>query len=103
MIDNLSSAVKVGLIVLFILGSGIYFGLHSVDPVATSGNGHQPVSAFTTAFYMFTGFSFLPIAAKQMKNPEKTLPRALVVVMIFGSGNLLKQLAGISRHKASKK
>nr|WP_282802321.1 APC family permease [Secundilactobacillus kimchicus] len=81
-IDNLSSTVKVGLILLFIVGGGIYLGLHSGHPVTTGGAGHHPINAFTTAFYMFTGFSFLPIAAKQMKNAEKTLPRALVVVMI---------------------
>ncbi len=80
-IDDLSSTVKVGLILLFIIGGGIYLGFHGGSPVITH-QGHEPVSAFTTAFYMFTGFSFLPIAAKQMKNPEKTLPRALVVVMI---------------------
>lgn len=28
---------------------------------------------------MFTGFSFLLIAAKQMTNPEKTIPRALII------------------------
>ncbi|HJE27394.1 MAG TPA: APC family permease, partial [Limosilactobacillus pontis] len=33
-------------------------------------------------FYLFTGFSFLPIAAKQMNNPEKNIPRVLIAVMI---------------------
>jgi amino acid transporter len=83
MIDDLSSAVKIGLILLFIGVSGvvsIHFG-HLVAPVVGA-SGHQLMSAFTTAFYMFTGFSFLPIAAKQMQNPERTLPRALIVVMV---------------------
>lgn len=34
-IDNLSSTVKVGLILLFIVGGGIYLGLHSGHPVTT--------------------------------------------------------------------
>ena len=31
---------------------------------------------------MFTGFSFIPIAAKQMNNPEKNIPKVLISVMI---------------------
>lgn len=31
---------------------------------------------------MFTGFSFIPIAAKQMNNPEKNIPQVLISVMI---------------------
>ena len=37
--------------------------------------------AFTPIFYLFTGFSFIPIAAKQMNNPEKNIPRVLIAVM----------------------
>ena len=39
-------------------------------------------SAFSVTFYMFAGFSFIPIAAKQMEKPEKNIPRVLVAVMI---------------------
>lgn len=31
---------------------------------------------------MFTGFSLIPIAAKEMKNPGKMLPRAILTVML---------------------
>lgn len=37
---------------------------------------------FSVVFYMFTGFSFIPIAAKQMENPEKNIPKVLISVMI---------------------
>lgn len=82
-IDDLSSAVKVGLILLFIIGSGLMIAAHghTGSPVVGAA-GHDLVGAFTTAFYMFTGFSFLPVAAKQMRNAERTLPRALIVVMV---------------------
>lgn len=43
---------------------------------------HHFGEAFTPIFYLFTGFSFLPIAAKQMKNPEKNIPRVLIAVMV---------------------
>lgn len=39
-------------------------------------------AAFSVVFYMFTGFSFIPIAAKQMNNPEKNIPKVLISVMI---------------------
>ena len=38
-------------------------------------------NAFTPIFYLFTGFFFIPIAAKQMNNPEKNIPRVLIAVM----------------------
>lgn len=93
-IDNLSSAIKILLLLTFIIGSAIFiFERHSSLPAITgTGDGHV-MSAFTTSFYMFTGFSFLPIAAKQMKNVEKTLPRALLIVMVIVSAiYLLAQL-----------
>ncbi len=39
-------------------------------------------AAFSVVFYMFTGFSFIPIAAKQMTDPEKNIPRVLIAVMV---------------------
>ena len=39
-------------------------------------------AAFTPIFYLFTGFSFIPIAARQMNNPEKNIPRVLIAVMV---------------------
>lgn len=36
-------------------------------------------------FYAFTGFDLLAIAAEDMKNPTKNLPKAIVGVMIFCS------------------
>lgn len=78
-IDNISSALKI-IILIAVIAAGGYFisthGLHVSQPQAVS-------SDFRTAFYMFTGFSFLPVAANKMKNPEKTLPRALMVVMLI--------------------
>lgn len=38
-------------------------------------------SAFSVVFYMFSGFSFIPVAAAQMNNPEKNIPKALIYVM----------------------
>ena len=82
-IDNISSALKI-IILIAVIAAGGYFisthGLHVRQPQAVSSDFR---TAFSTAFYMFTGFSFLPVAANKMKNPEKTLPRALMVVMLI--------------------
>lgn len=40
-------------------------------------------SAALLIFYAFTGFEALSLGAKDMKNPEKNIPRAIVVVMII--------------------
>lgn len=82
-IDNISSTLKI-VILIAVIGAGAYFisghGIHLAHP---DGGATDFRRAFTTAFYMFTGFSFLPVAANKMKNPEKTLPRALIVVMFI--------------------
>lgn len=81
-------AAAFGLIILFAV---INFFVHGANysPVipAAALTGAGPFlkhfgAAFTPIFYLFTGFSFLPIAAKQMKNPEKNIPRVLVAVMV---------------------
>ncbi|MFT8774718.1 MAG: APC family permease [Lacticaseibacillus paracasei] len=81
-IDNISSALKI-IILIAVIAAGGYFisthGLHLNQPRAASTDFR---TAFSTAFYMFTGFSFLPVAANKMRNPEKTLPRALMLVML---------------------
>ena len=43
---------------------------------------HHFGAAFSVVFYLFSGFSFIPIAASQMKDPAKNIPRALVAVMV---------------------
>lgn len=83
-IDDASSLIKIGVIlavfiatvVWLLLGSASQFSIAQAKPV------HDFSSAFGNAFYMFTGFSLIPIAAKEMKNPGKMLPRAILTVML---------------------
>ena len=88
-VDNLSSAAKILTIVIFII-IGVFF-IHKMNftPVipkaATASVGgyfKHFGAAFSVVFYMFTGFSFIPIAAKQMDNPEKNIPKVLISVMV---------------------
>lgn len=88
-VDNISSAAKLATIIIFII-IGVFFiskaNFTPVLPRVAEVNGGVFVSrfgaAFNTVFYLFTGFSFIPIAAAQMRNPEKNIPRVLISVMI---------------------
>lgn len=88
MVDNCSSAAKILTIACFII-IGVFFvhkfNYSPVLPKAVNNPGSflsHFGSAFSVVFYLFTGFSFIPIAAKQMKNPEKNIPKVLISVMI---------------------
>lgn len=81
--DNLASGFKITVLLLFI-GVGAWAILRGGAPTAVTLKlpaGGGLMLAFTTAFYMFTGFSFLPTAAHDMRNPSKVLPRALLIIM----------------------
>ncbi|GHP14481.1 amino acid permease [Lentilactobacillus fungorum] len=100
-VDNISTIAKVGVLVLFV-ALGIFF-IHPAQFSDVSGGltNQSPLfgrfnDGFGMVFYMFTGFSFLPIAASKMKNPEKTLPKALVSVLLTSATlYLIVQLTAI--------
>lgn len=88
-LDNLSSAAKMLTIIIFIVVGIFFIHFAHFSPVIphAATTGILPFTkhfgaAFSVTFYMFAGFSFIPIAAKQMKNPEKNIPKVLVAVMI---------------------
>lgn len=87
-IDNISSGVKIATAVFFIIAGAFFLKSINFHPAFNGGSFemHEAVSGFSSAysvaFYLFTGFSFLTIAARQMSNPQKNLPRALVVVVL---------------------
>lgn len=89
LVDNLSSTAKMITILAFIVIGVFCIHFTNFSPViphaATTGT--MPLAkhfgaAFSVVFYMFTGFSFIPIAAKQMTDPEKNIPRVLIAVMV---------------------
>lgn len=80
--DNISSIVKILVLVLFVVICA--FSIHLTNFTSnfnTLNYGHAN-QAFSIIFYMFAGFSFLPIAASKMKNSEKNLPKALISVIL---------------------
>lgn len=88
-VDNTSAAAKLITIIIFILAGVFFMHFMNFKPImpvgAKQGVGaffHYFGSAFSVVFYLFTGFSFIPIVAKQMENPEKNIPKVLVAVMV---------------------
>lgn len=89
MVNDLSSAAKMITIIVFIIVGAFCIHRANFTPVlphAAMAGGMPLVkhfgAAFSVVFYMFTGFSFIPIAARQMNNPEKNIPRVLIAVMV---------------------
>lgn len=89
LVDNLSSAAKMITILAFIVIGVFCIHFANFSPVIphAATTGVMPLAkhfgaAFSVVFYMFTGFSFIPIAAKQMTDPEKNIPRVLIAVMV---------------------
>lgn len=85
--DNLSSAAKVFIMLLFIIVGAFFIkGAHFTPMIPTDIHSNTQLftkfnTAFGVIFYMYTGFSFLPIAAAKMDNPEKNIPKALLSVI----------------------
>lgn len=79
--DNIATFLKIGVLLIFVL-AGIWF-IHRINFVSNAHYSfHSVNNAFSNAFYMFTGFAFLPVAAAQMRNPRKNLPRELLAIII---------------------
>ena len=88
LINSISSASKLFIIAFFILLGAFFIKSTNFSPIvpSTVTDTHSFMnhfgSAFSVVFYMFSGFSFIPVAAAQMNNPEKNIPKALIYVMI---------------------
>lgn len=88
-LNNIMTIGKLVPIVLFI-AVGIFFMKGSnFTPFVIIPEGQSTSSAFVAVsislFYAFTGFESLAVAAKDMENPKKNVPKALVTVMFVVS------------------
>ncbi|MCI6369076.1 MAG: APC family permease [Limosilactobacillus reuteri] len=87
--DNISSATKVFVVIFFIIVGLFFIQKDNFEPIIPNyvGNSVRGFSnhfseAFSVTFYMFGGFSLLPVAARKMVNSKKNLPRVLTVIML---------------------
>ncbi|WP_295745506.1 amino acid permease [uncultured Limosilactobacillus sp.] len=87
--DNISSATKIFAVLLFIIVGVFFIKFSHFSPViphaattSISGFSSHFSRAFSVTFYMYGGFSLLPVAARSMVNSKKNLPRILTAVMV---------------------
>ncbi|MBB5888226.1 APC family permease [Lactovum miscens] len=85
-LDNLTSIVKIAIVLLFVFGT-IWF-THKVNfsNVAFTGGINGFLAAYGAVFFFFPGFAFLPVNAEKMRNPRRTLPIMLVAVILTCMG-----------------
>lgn len=89
-IDNTSYIAKLSTIILFIIVGMIFMHIANFHPILPAAAAkdvgpffHHFGAAFSVVFYLFSVFSFIPIAASKMKDPAKNIPIAVVAVMIM--------------------
>lgn len=86
--DSITIGKLIPLLVFIVVGIFFIKG-SNFKPFVIIPEGHTGTTAFVAAsislFYAFTGFESLAVAAKDMKNPKKNVPKALVTVMALVS------------------
>lgn len=79
--NNFSTVLK-----LAVLGLFVVLGIFYVKPGNFNASVHNSLSdfdhAFMLIFFMFPGFSFLPVQASSIHNSKKNLPKLLIGVVI---------------------
>lgn len=84
-LDNLTSLVKILIVVIFsVTCIWLFRGTNFIaSPKLSNSKPLQGfINAYGTVFFFYTGFSFLPINADKIKNPSKTLPKMLTLVIL---------------------
>lgn len=91
-VNNIVTLGKLIPLFLFIFAGIFLFGkvdtttlTETITVAATAPNGNTLVEAAILFFFAFTGFEAIGIAAGDMINPQKNLPKAIVVVMLIVS------------------
>ena len=82
LVNNLMVVAKVGIVILFMIVGSFY-----VEPTNWTNNfaptGFSGVMlAATTVFFAYLGFDAISTSAEETINPEKALPKAIIITMI---------------------
>lgn len=82
LVNNLMVVAKVGIVILFVVVGSFY-----VEPTNWTNNfaptGFSGVMlAATTVFFAYLGFDAISTSAEETINPEKALPKAIIITMI---------------------
>lgn len=84
--NNLLTISKLVPLALLVVVGAFFIKVDLMTPTSPMVlSGENFASAVIVMFYAFTGFESLSIAAADMENPEKNIPRTIVIVMVFVS------------------
>ncbi|MGX7111258.1 amino acid permease [Gemella cuniculi] len=82
LVNNLMVAAKVGIVILFIIVGAFYVEpTHWTNNFAPTGFSGVMLAA-TTVFFAYLGFDAISTSAEETINPEKAIPRAIIITMI---------------------
>lgn len=86
-IMNIATVGKIIPLIIFIAIGIFFMKLHNFTPILPHGvytHGSFGAAALLI-FFAFTGFESIALAAEDMENPSKNIPKAIVIVMIIVS------------------
>ncbi|MGQ9674736.1 MAG: APC family permease [Chloroflexota bacterium] len=85
-VNNLITAVKVGVLVLFILvGAAALVGGSAVGSVSVAGDPAGVISAAALLFFAYPGFARVATLAEEVRNPSQIIPRSVVLALAIAS------------------
>ncbi|MFR5952800.1 MAG: APC family permease [Coprococcus sp.] len=113
-LNNISTIAKMIPMVIFVIGGLFFLKGSNFTPFLKDGMNMNSISAAViTVFYAFTGFENVGVAAGDMENPKKNVPKALMISMSIVSviyfliqfnciGTLGTNLSGTIQHQFCK-
>lgn len=80
--SNIMVAIKVGIIVLVLIGGLFFVRPENWTPFAPNGL-HGVMGSVAAVFFAFIGFDSISTTAEECKNPQRDLPRAMILCLII--------------------
>ncbi|MBF0746572.1 amino acid permease [Gemella sp. 19428wG2_WT2a] len=81
-LNNILAVIKIGIVLLFISVGSYYINIENwTNNFAPTGVGGVMLGA-TTVFFAYLGLDAISTAAEEVINPQKTLPKAILITML---------------------
>ena len=80
--SNIMVAIKVGIIILVVIGGLFFVKPENWTPFAPNGL-HGVMGSVAAVFFAFIGFDSISTTAEECKNPQRDLPRAMILCLVI--------------------
>ncbi len=80
--SNIMVIIKVGVILFVIIGGAFFVKPENWTPFAPNGL-HGVMGGVAAVFFAFIGFDSISTTAEECKNPQRDLPRAMIMVLLI--------------------